>query len=811
MASSLISNNHHIDFDAVFGMEDTDLVQMFESLIATGLKNFMGCPAVFNEEALTEFFANSSVREDGLVGDWLFTVDGGRLRLIKSTTGSKVPSSACTRRSDEISKNGNSSKSWPEQIPARGDGGGDAGGSKSFGVDKAGEKAIGSKHSTEEHMSIDDLLMQISENMMLPSVTAADLTKVRLGESINIHEVQERDLYYASLPHISIHDKGKEKLEEDEPVRGNPARETMELICGDVDFLVQLRNKVMQDVVELFHSFSLNKLTDLDGLKALKAKEILMLNWAETDSLEMAVRRRVYILAKYREMLLRKFLESHRKYLVPGQPWTATASQIIDLLSASHSKSLEVLLIQQKDHGLPIEQPCTSTCLDTSIGSGAVLAQFFSQDKSKCWVRSMVLIDGVWTPIQGNDFLRSSCKLSLFVNRKKHPKSVVEEAFVPHFYLIEPVQYWGAAPYLIKTWGWARVCTEIIRYRREDVSLGRDGLFGDSHSTVIAHHCKYREVLLRKFLEARRTNLVPGLPTTAIDQRTLDLLSAAHQQAVRNLLRKMRAHGLKWTRPRPVSSKLFEEPNLERDLSPICLFFRPVQGMDSQRPLVKTWGWFKVCTDIIHYSMFGCLRPVGSSNICTDLVPVGPVFGDSSIPRRSVDNVSYRIQIVDSVLPDFSVHISPVVDITLAPTDSVLPSPHQSSSSASSMHFTDDILQGTETAVEQILEPSTAATATDINEQFAQLRTSISEISIKQLRTQNLRKEVKDLKADLSKEFDDKVAVILMTKKGEVSSSHGRGQPPPGDGGSGGSKSEPSRKRGSSGSRQKSWRYWLNE
>ncbi|KZV16828.1 MFS family transporter: metabolite [Dorcoceras hygrometricum] len=76
----------------------------------------------------------------------------------------------------------------------------------------------------------------------------------------------------------------------------------------------------------------------------------------------------------------------------------------------------------------------------------------------------MVLIDGVWTPIQGNDFLRSSCKLSLFVNRKKLPKSVVEEAFVPHCYLIEPIQYWGAAPSLIKTWGWARVCTEIIRY-----------------------------------------------------------------------------------------------------------------------------------------------------------------------------------------------------------------------------------------------------------------------------------------------------------------------------------------------------------
>ncbi|KZV39181.1 hypothetical protein F511_25131 [Dorcoceras hygrometricum] len=145
-------------------------------------------------------------------------------------------------------------------------------------------------------------------------------------------------------------------------------------------------------------------------------------------------------------------------------PWTTTASKIIDLLSVAHSKSLEDLITQQKEQGLPIEQPCTSTLLDTSVGSGAVLAQFYSMAKSTFWVRPLVLIDGVWTPIQGNHFLRSSCKLSLFVNRKKLPTSMVEEEFVPHCYLIEPVQYWGASPSLIKTWGWARVCTEIIRY-----------------------------------------------------------------------------------------------------------------------------------------------------------------------------------------------------------------------------------------------------------------------------------------------------------------------------------------------------------
>ncbi|KZV38129.1 uridine-cytidine kinase C-like [Dorcoceras hygrometricum] len=77
MASSLISSSHHIDLDSVFGMEDTGMVQMFESLIATGLKNFLGCPAVFSKAALTEFFANGSV-SDGLVAS---TVNGVHVEI----------------------------------------------------------------------------------------------------------------------------------------------------------------------------------------------------------------------------------------------------------------------------------------------------------------------------------------------------------------------------------------------------------------------------------------------------------------------------------------------------------------------------------------------------------------------------------------------------------------------------------------------------------------------------------------------------------------------------------------------------------
>ncbi|KZT75551.1 hypothetical protein F511_47424 [Dorcoceras hygrometricum] len=38
---------------------------------------------------------------------------------IRSTTGYETPSSACTRRPDEIGVDGFSSSSWPEQVPAK--------------------------------------------------------------------------------------------------------------------------------------------------------------------------------------------------------------------------------------------------------------------------------------------------------------------------------------------------------------------------------------------------------------------------------------------------------------------------------------------------------------------------------------------------------------------------------------------------------------------------------------------------------------------------------------------------------------------
>ncbi|KZV28614.1 hypothetical protein F511_34431 [Dorcoceras hygrometricum] len=62
MASSLYSNAQHVDFESVLGMDDPGMVSMFEALVASGLRGFLGCPAVVYEDVLVDFFENASVR-----------------------------------------------------------------------------------------------------------------------------------------------------------------------------------------------------------------------------------------------------------------------------------------------------------------------------------------------------------------------------------------------------------------------------------------------------------------------------------------------------------------------------------------------------------------------------------------------------------------------------------------------------------------------------------------------------------------------------------------------------------------------------
>ncbi|KZV17434.1 hypothetical protein F511_44725 [Dorcoceras hygrometricum] len=74
MASSLYSNAQHVDFESVLGMDDPGMVSMFEALMASGLRGFLGCPAIVYEDALVDFFENASIR-NGVV----ISIVGGQL------------------------------------------------------------------------------------------------------------------------------------------------------------------------------------------------------------------------------------------------------------------------------------------------------------------------------------------------------------------------------------------------------------------------------------------------------------------------------------------------------------------------------------------------------------------------------------------------------------------------------------------------------------------------------------------------------------------------------------------------------------
>ncbi|KZV37879.1 pentatricopeptide repeat-containing protein [Dorcoceras hygrometricum] len=111
------------------------------------------------------------------------------------------------------------------------------------------------KISDDESMTLEEHLSTIPDGSSLPSTTG-EVTKILFGKSITIRGVDEGDWYKASLPKIPAADKGKAPLQERDPIKGNPAKEIFSLIIADIEFLVQLREKVIDEVDAFLNSFS---------------------------------------------------------------------------------------------------------------------------------------------------------------------------------------------------------------------------------------------------------------------------------------------------------------------------------------------------------------------------------------------------------------------------------------------------------------------------------------------------------------------------------------------------------------------------
>ncbi|KZV41248.1 hypothetical protein F511_41905 [Dorcoceras hygrometricum] len=397
------------------------------------------------------------------------------------------------------------------------------------------------------------------------------------------------------------------------------------------------------------------------------------------------------------------------------------------------------------------------------------------------------------------------------------------------------------------------------------------------------------------------------------------MLSNAHSLSLTQFLKQMREHRLEWTRS--CSSKLFEGANVQRGavisrshptikstcwirrlillegswaviegadkwvrecktttsceqqqlsqrlfvdaFAPICIFVEPVQDLGSQTPFIRTWGWARVCVDIVQFNLFGHLLPVGTYNLCTDIVAIGPIVDRSAVPKRILNDVQHRIQVEgfcdffvqhadQSIYSDSS--SESVESIRVTSPDAILnfssssssqsENPNfYSSSSDSPMHFTVDDIPLDEETPADILQMKRHLMLifhfplpVSLQHRDEDQKSTLSE------ELDDFRKELQDQKAaitndllefrvesqqnfaTLSTQLSEIISYINRVrddKKGEVSSSRGpqppddRSKPGPGDSGRGrGSSSEPSRKRGSGyrggeSTSSRGFRYWL--
>ncbi|KZV29488.1 hypothetical protein F511_03773 [Dorcoceras hygrometricum] len=215
------------------------------------------------------------------------------------------------------------------------------------GVEKMETEAV--EQSADEAMSLEDILMTIPSECPLPSAYV-DIMKIILGKTISIPGFNEGDWYKASLPKISAADKGKAPLLERDPIKGNPIKEQFSVILADIEVLVMLREKIIDDVDRFFNYFSLKRLATLKIDESYFDKEALILSWAETDSTRVALNRRTYILTKYRELLIRKFLEARKINFIPDEGSSATDFKVMGMLSDLHLFVVEDLKEQTMAH-----------------------------------------------------------------------------------------------------------------------------------------------------------------------------------------------------------------------------------------------------------------------------------------------------------------------------------------------------------------------------------------------------------------------------------------------------------------------------
>ncbi|KZV31954.1 hypothetical protein F511_39106 [Dorcoceras hygrometricum] len=165
-------------------------------------------------------------------------------------------------------------------------------------------------------------------------------------------------------------------------------------------------------------TLDLPMVVDLIGIYGLKgpysAKEEQLLKWTKTDSLQTAVQRRLFITAKYREMLLHKFLEARHQNLVSGTPTSEIDLQVLDMLSEAHRIALIKFLEQPRLRKLKWTWPSSSILFgeaDLSSDSSTSTSSTSSSDSHINFVDDLPQIDMPTVTFPTTNFTESTAQL----------------------------------------------------------------------------------------------------------------------------------------------------------------------------------------------------------------------------------------------------------------------------------------------------------------------------------------------------------------------------------------------------------------
>ncbi|KZV20556.1 mucin-2-like [Dorcoceras hygrometricum] len=381
MASSLFSNTIHVCFDSVLAMENAGMVAMFKALAASGLQEFLGCPPVIFETTLVEFFHNASVR-DGLV---VSTVHGQQVEISEEIFAStrklpteglidlhEVPLDAVLKARRAFSYDGKlistSCKKRERVFEFR---------LLSDILDKSVTVKVGSFDAVthERFLMMTDIFGGIkvtwsrlffiifkdmnwvkktpvkrAVSKKRPAVAAAAEPVVKKKRTSKGKSDPSKD----NMEIVPVAQESTVKATEADVVTGIPTADDVDIIIDQViaetaQFDTDVGSQAVQRADNMEQCFK--KLAKLK-IEDIYAKEEHVLSWGEADSTRVALQIRTYILTKYKELLLWKFLETRHSNFVPGEATSAIDLKVLDMLSNFHLFVIEELKMQTQAHGL---------------------------------------------------------------------------------------------------------------------------------------------------------------------------------------------------------------------------------------------------------------------------------------------------------------------------------------------------------------------------------------------------------------------------------------------------------------------------